>query len=122
MSIRGSSTDCSYIQSEHIIYMIETHGIYTVSSSTHSSPSMSLINRSSELAWLLQLKFTQPHTSVRGRLLFRQLHAIIIASAFAATLYQVHYSCSGWKIQTSYWSLILSGRVKLSTTVADGFP
>ena len=45
-----------------------------------------------------------------------------LASAFAATLYQVHYSCSGWKIQTSYLSLMLSGRVKLPTTVADGFP
>ena len=53
--------------------MIETNGIYTISSSTHSSPSMSLITRSSELAWLLQVKWTLPHTSVHRILLFRHL-------------------------------------------------
>ena len=39
------------------------------------------------------------------------------ASAFAATLYQVHHSCRGWRIQTSYWSIMMSGRVKLQTTI-----
>ena len=70
--------------------MIETHGIYTVSYSTHSSPSMSLITRSSELAWLLQLKFTQPHTYVHGKLLFRQLHVL---------LYPLEYN-DVWSCQT----------------------
>ena len=39
-----------------------------------------------------------------------------LASAFAATLYQVHHSCRGWMIQTSYWSIRMSCRVKLPTT------
>ena len=100
--------------------MIETHGIYiyTCSGIINSFiPSMSLIIRSSELARLLQLKFTQPRTSVHGRLLFRPTATRPLASAFAATLYHVHYSWSGSKIQTSYWSIMMSGRVKLPTTV-----
>ena len=34
-----------------------------------------------------------------------------IASAFAAKLYQVHHSCRSWRIQTSYWNIVMSGRV-----------
>ena len=41
-----------------------------------------------------------------------------LASAFVAKLYHVHHSCRGWRIQTSYWSIMmLSGRVKLPTTI-----
>ena len=40
-----------------------------------------------------------------------------LASSFAATLYQVHHSCRCWKIQTSYWSIMMSGRVTLPTTI-----
>ena len=40
-----------------------------------------------------------------------------LASAFAATLYQVHHICRGWRIQTSYWSIRVSVRVKLPTTI-----
>ena len=72
-----------------MISVIETHGIYTVSSSTHSPPFMSLITRSSEMygccscvciSFIRTLgthKFTQPHTSVNGRLLFRQINVFL---------------------------------------------
>ena len=39
------------------------------------------------------------------------------ASTFASRLYQVHHSCRGLRIQTSYWSIMMSGRVKLPTTI-----
>ena len=40
-----------------------------------------------------------------------------IASTFAYKLYQVHHSCRGSMIQTSYWSIMMSGRAKLPTTI-----
>ena len=40
-----------------------------------------------------------------------------IASTFAYPLCQVHHSCRGWRIQKSYWSIVMSGRFKLPTTI-----
>ena len=39
-----------------------------------------------------------------------------LASTFASRHYKVRHSCMGWNIQTSYWSIMISGRVKLPIT------
>ena len=79
-------------------------------------PSMSLITRSSELAGLLQLKCTQPHTFYAWNIVI-PTHTSSLASGLAATLYQVHHSCRGWRIQTFCRSVRMSGSVKLPATI-----
>ena len=46
-------------------------------------------------------------------------HTRPLASEFAVTLYQVHNSscCRGWRIQTSYWSVMMYGSGKLPATI-----
>ena len=90
--------------------MIETHGIYTVSSSTHS-PSMSLITRSYQLAWLLLLKFTQQHTSGHAILLIRQVYILLHPRLHP---HFTKFITAAWA--GIYWSIIISGRVKLPIT------
>ena len=40
-----------------------------------------------------------------------------LVSTFASTLNYVHHSCRGWRIQTYYWSIMMSGRFKLPTII-----
>ena len=119
MSIRGSSTDCSNIQSEHIS-MMETHSIYIHMQFHHQlihPPSISLITRSYELASLLQLKFTQPRTSAHGRLLYRQLHVLLHPRLQPHFTKFITAGGAGRFIHIDYWSILMCGRVKLPTTI-----
>ena len=90
--------------------------IYAVSSSNYSSPSMSLIIISSELVWLSQLKFTQPHTSVQGRLLFRQLNVLLHPRLHPH--FTKFITAAGTEDSNIlHRSIMMSGRVKPPTTI-----